>query len=115
MDFFIDNSDQIFNVALLIATLVIFVYCILFINKINKKGTDIERKALIGASINTLMYVLAIFSFVIIVAILLYTLGSFGIGDKIRISASGLPLRLSGIVALIFYYEFKHKLELLKK
>lgn len=109
MDFFIENTNEFLDAAIYIATAVIFIYCVMFINKVKKNGTDTQKQAVKDAAVDTLNIILLLFVFVIVLVLMIYVFGGLGVIEPVRPSASGFPLRLLGVIAVIFYGTFRYR------
>lgn len=108
--FFLNSTDQIFNAFIDVINIIAFSYCIYFINKIRKSGTNSQKEVVKASAMDTLVLTLFVFIFVNVLALIMYILGELGVGEQIRISASALPLKVSGIIVIIFYGSYKSQL-----
>lgn len=114
MDFFIDNAIPIMDWGVFAASFIGMIYCVWFVAKIKKNGTEIQKQAVKNAAAETLILTLAIFIFVNVVALLIFVLGEVGYSDPISLVGSAFPIRLFGIVALIFCGSYGNKRRLLE-
>ena len=101
---------QLFDIGLNILTITFYIWCVRFILKVRKNGTETEKTAVMLAAVKTLLLTFGVMIFFLNLALVMYFLGLAGVLDPINLPSSAFPIRVSVAYPVIFYM-FKGKLQ----